>query len=235
MPVLHDQTIEIPQSPATAPAQHPHRTHSPRLCPVLVVVEALRRRQGVGLQVALDAPRQRQRVNRIDRGRLPDNRPTAQLLQRQHLIRPPDPLHSVPVQRHSRQLAKGLADVKVAQRGDLEAGHLVPHRIHLGRLCRHLSLELEVQPVADQHFGHPRRMLLHLLQPPVDPVKAPLVRYIVHEDHALGTARIRSDDGAEAALARCVPQLQADSLAVQQDRGGLVSCWNEGRKSGCEN
>lgn len=123
---------------------------------VLVVaerVEALRRRQRVRFQVGLDGRRQRQRVDRIDAGAT-DDRAAAQLLQRQHLVRAPDALHAVAVQRHARQLAERLADVEVAQRRDLKAGHLVALRVQLRLFGGHLTLEGEMKPVADEYFGH---------------------------------------------------------------------------------
>lgn len=214
VPVLHDQTIEIPYGPA-APAP---------LRPVLVVVvrEALRRRQRVRLEVALHAARQWERVYRVHRRRSPHDRPAAQLLQRQHLIGPPDPLHSVPVQRHPRQFTERFADVEVAQRRDLEAGHVVSHRVGLGGLRGHLPLEFEVQTISHEHFWHSGRVFLDFLQPPVDAVEAPLVRDVIDQDNALRTPRIRSNDCAEPSLAGSVPELQFHAFSVQEDRCGLV-------------
>lgn len=111
------------------------------------------------------------------------------------------------MQGHPGQFTEGLANIEVAQGRNLEAGHLVPHRVHLSCLGRDLSLELQVQSIADEHLWHSRRMLLHLLQPTVDPVEAPLVGDVVDEDHALGTPRIRPNDRAEPTLAGSVPQL----------------------------
>lgn len=57
--------------------------------------------------------------------------------------------------------------------------------------------------------------LFDFLQPAVDRVEGPLVGDVVDEQDALRAARVRADDGAEAALPRRVPQLQLHALAVQ--------------------
>lgn len=129
--------------------------------------------------MTLDTRGQRQRVYSVHGTRPPHYRPAAQLLQRQHFVHPPDPLHPVPVQRHPRQLTEGLADVKVAQRRDLEAGHLMAHRVHLCRLGGHLSLELQMQTIAHEHFRYARCMFLDFFEPPIDAVETPFVGNVV--------------------------------------------------------
>ena len=180
----------------------------------VVVVEALRRRQRVRLQVALDTRGQRQRVQCVHGRRLPHYRPTTELLQTEHLVRPPDPLHAVPVQGHPSQLAERLANVKVTQRGNLEAGHLVPHRVQFGCLGGDLALKFQVQAIAHEDLGHSRSVFFDFFQPPVDPIETPLVRYVVDQYDALGTSRVAADDCAEAPLSRGVPQLEAHPFAV---------------------
>lgn len=144
-------------------------------------VEALRRRQRVRLEIGLDRWRQRQRVDRIDAGAAHD-RAAAELLQGQHceqqrdavrsqlhapsknpqqltFVRAPDALHAVAMQRHARQLAERFAYVEIAQRRDLEVGHLVALRVQLRLLGGHLPLERQMEPIADQHLGHAGRVL----------------------------------------------------------------------------
>lgn len=103
------------------------------------------------------------------------------------------------MQRHPGELAKGLANVEVTQRGDLEALHFVAARVvlcllrcHLSHeMCEHcnqfdklnhkyLSLECEVQSVPYEHFWDAWCVLLHLLNPPVYAFEAPFVGDIVH-------------------------------------------------------
>lgn len=67
-----------------------------------------------------------------------------------------------------------------------------------------------------------RAHLIHLLEPPIDAIEAPLISYIVDKNNTLGAARIRSDDRAEASLAGCVPQLELYALPLQQDGGRFV-------------
>lgn len=74
-------------------------------------------------------------------------------------VRAPDALHAVAVQRHARQLTERFAYVEVAQRRDLEAGHLVALRVQFRLLGGHLPFESEMQPIADQHFGDAGRVL----------------------------------------------------------------------------
>ena len=69
-----------------------------------------------------------------------------------------------------------------------------------------------------------RTNLVDFLQPPVDAFEGPLVGDVVDQEDALGPAGVGPDDGAEPALAACVPQLKFDSLAVDQDRRRLKSC-----------
>lgn len=115
-------------------------------------------------------------------------------------VRPPDPLHAIPVQRHSREFTETFADVEVAERRDLEAGHFVSAGVIFGLLGRDLSFECQVESIANQHFGHAWCVLLHFRDPSVDALKAPFVGDVVHKDYALGTPRIASDDCAKPAL-----------------------------------
>jgi len=68
------------------------------------------------------------------------------------LIAAPDVLHAVAMQGHPRQFAKGLADVEVAERRYLEAGHIVAAGVGLGLFGRHLSLEGQVQAIPDKNL-----------------------------------------------------------------------------------
>lgn len=187
-------------------------------------VQALGRGQGVRLKVGLDGWRQWQGIDGVDTGP-PDDRPAAEFLQRENLVRAPDPFHSVPVQSHPGQLTERFSDIEITQRGNLEAGHLVPGSVQLGLLGGDLPFERQMQPIPYQHFGDSRCVLFDFLQPPAQPVEAPFVGYVVHQDDALGAAGVGPDDGAEATLAGSVPHLQFDAFAVQQDCGGFVrSC-----------
>lgn len=148
---------------------------------------------------------------------------------------------------HARQFAERFAYVKIAQRRDLKVGHLVALCVQFCLFGGHLSLEGQMQTIAYQYFGHAGRMLcklcmcamclvvcfvvgvclfetylFHLLQPSTQAVKTPLVGDVINQYDALRTARIRSDDGAEATLAGRVPDLQFDTLAVQQNCCGFV-------------
>lgn len=62
-----------------------HRAAVQMVLMVAERIEALRRRQRVRLQVRLDGRRQRQRIDGVHTGPA-DDRPAAQLLQRQHLV-----------------------------------------------------------------------------------------------------------------------------------------------------
>ena len=73
------------------------------------------------------------------------------------------------------------------------------------------------------HLGYPGRVFLHLPDPAVHALKAPLVGDVVDEEDALGAARVAPDDRAEPPLAARVPDLQLHALPVDQDRGRLVS------------
>ena len=57
-------------------------------------------------------------------------------------------------------------------------------------------------------------MLLHLPDPAVHALEAPLVGDVVHEEDALGPAWVAPDDGAEPALAARVPDLQLNPFTV---------------------
>lgn len=105
------------------------------------------------------------------------------------------------MQRHSREFTERLSDVEVAERRDLEAGHFVAAGVVLGLLGRDLSFKCQVESVADEDLGYAWSVFLHLRDPSVDALEAPLVRDVVYENDALGTPRIASDDCAEPALA----------------------------------
>lgn len=122
-------------------------------------------------------------------------------------VSPPYPLHSISVQRHSREFTERLSDVEVAERRDLEAGHFVAAGVVFRLLGSDLSFKCQVQSIADQHLGHAWCVFFDLRYPSVDALEAPLVRDVVYQDDALGTPRIASDDCAESTLATCVPDL----------------------------
>jgi hypothetical protein len=46
-------------------------------------------------------------------------------------------------------------------------------------LGSHLSLERQMQSIAHQHFRNAWRVLLHLLDPPIDALEAPFVCDVV--------------------------------------------------------
>lgn len=146
------------------------------------------------------------------------------LYRRLTFIRPPQPLHPIPLQRHPGQLHEALGDVEVDERRHLEEAHGVLLRVALRLRLVDLPLEGQVEPVADQDLGDAGRVLVDLLEPAVDALEAPLVGDVVHEEDALGAAGVRPDDGAEAALAGGVPQLQLHAFAVDQDDGLFESC-----------
>ena len=45
----------------------------------------------------------------------------------------------------------------------------------------HLSVEGQVQPIANENLGNARSMFFHLLNPTIHPLKAPLVCDVVHQ------------------------------------------------------
>lgn len=61
--------------------------------------------------------------------------------------------------------------------------------------------------------------------------KAPLIRNIVHQQYAHRTPVISRRDSSKSLLARCVPYLQLDALAVEVYRADLevdTDCRDEG-------
>ena len=58
-------------------------------------------------------------------------------------------------------------------------------------------------------------MLLDLRHPISDALEGAAIAHVVHEQYALRTAEIRRRDRAETLLARCVPYLQLDTLAIE--------------------
>lgn len=60
-------------------------------------------------------------------------------------------------------------------------------------------------------------MLLNLRDPVANGLERSTVRHVVHKKDALGAAEIRRGDCAESLLARSVPNLELDSLAVHLD------------------
>lgn len=65
--------------------------------------------------------------------------------------------------------------------------------------------------------------LVNFFQPPLDTLKGPFVSDIVNEEDALSPSGIRSDDSAESALTTCVPELELDTLSVDE-YDGLLEC-----------
>lgn len=63
-----------------------------------------------------------------------------------------------------------------------------------------------MKPVADQHFGHSRRVFVDLFQPLVERLKRPTIGDVKHENNSIGSPRIALDNCGEAALARSVPE-----------------------------
>jgi len=61
------------------------------------------------------------------------------------------------------------------------------------------------------------RVLLNLGDPVANGLERPAVGHVVHEQDSLRAAEIRGGDRAEALLARRVPDLELDSLAVDLD------------------
>lgn len=74
------------------------------------------------------------------------------------------------------------------------------------------------------HLGNARGVLLHLPDPSVHALEAPLVGDVVHQEDPLRPPRVAPDDGAEPALAARVPDLQLDPLPVNQDSSRLIGC-----------
>lgn len=72
---------------------------------------------------------------------------------------PPEPVHPMPQQHNPGQLHKGLSDVEIAQRADLEECHTQALRIGLGLFRGDLPLESQVQAVPHQDFRDPRGVL----------------------------------------------------------------------------
>ena len=62
----------------------------------------------------------------------------------------------------------------------------------------HLSVEGEVQPVANKNLWDAWGMLLHLLHPTVHPLKAPLVCDVIYQQDTLRSPAIAPDDCAKS-------------------------------------
>lgn len=110
---------------------------------------------GEGLEMAAQGHWERKLVHQVH-GCAGHHGSAAQVLQAQHLARPPEPIHAVPQQHGPGQLHEGLSDVEIAQRADLEEGDTEPLRVGLGLLRGDLPLEGKVQAVSHQDFGNPR-------------------------------------------------------------------------------
>ena len=74
---------------------------------------------GIALEVGLDGVRQGQLVNVVDVG-VGHDVVTTQLVETQHFVGPPQPLHPIPLESHPRQFLKALSYVEVDQRRDLK-------------------------------------------------------------------------------------------------------------------
>ena len=74
------------------------------------------------------------------------------------------------------------------------------------------------------HLGYAWGVLLYLSDPSVHTLETPLVCDVVNKEDSLSTSRVAPDDGAEPALAARIPDLQLDSLPVNQDSGCLIGC-----------
>lgn len=176
---------------------------------------------GEGLEVRLESQREGELIHQVDRS-AGDDGATAEILKTQHFVGPPQSLHAVSHQDDASELGERLGDVEVAQRADLEEGDAQLLRVHLRLLRGHLTLVRQVEAVPNQDLGHPRGMLIYLFDPSVDAIKGPAVGDVVHENNSLCSPGIRSENGAESSLTRCVPELQLDSSPVQEDGGRLV-------------
>ena len=126
----------------------------------------------VALEVGLDGVRERELVDVVDVGPGHDA-VAAELVQGQHLVGPPQPLHAVPLQRHPRQLLEAFRDVEIHQRRHLQhrklyskinktntkppshlvEAHVIPVRVSLSLRLVHLSLKCEVESVANQNLA----------------------------------------------------------------------------------
>lgn len=83
----------------------------------------------------------------------------------------------------------------------------------LGLFGGHLPFKSKMQSVSYEYFWYAWSMLVHLLDPPVYPFKAPFVGDIVHKNDSLSTSRIASNDCAEATLTTCIPKLESEIFA----------------------
>lgn len=95
-------------------------------------------------------------------------------------------------------------------------------RVRLRVAFANFTIERQMQPITDEDLRYAGRVLVHLLQPPVQTVKGPLIRYVIHQQYTLRPTRVGPYDCAEATLAGRVPQLQFDPLTIQQNCGGFI-------------
>jgi hypothetical protein len=68
----------------------------------------------------------------------------------------------------------------------------------------------------------------------VHTAKAPLIRNIVNQQYAHRSPVVSCRDGSKSLLARCVPYLQLDALAVEVYRADLEVDTDRSNEGGCE-
>jgi len=147
------------------------------------------------------------------------------------------PLRHEAVLHLRRDGRKAAVHVLVLLGGRLEKLHgrvkLVRQRLPL--LGLHLAVALHVALVTHQNLVHVHvGVLVDLRYPVADGVERAAVGDVVDQEDALRAAEVRGGDGAEALLARRVPDLQLDALAVQLDRLDLEVDADGGDEGGLE-
>eukprot|EP00303_Exanthemachrysis_gayraliae_P009107 CAMPEP_0206003608 /NCGR_PEP_ID=MMETSP1464-20131121/3468_1 /ASSEMBLY_ACC=CAM_ASM_001124 /TAXON_ID=119497 /ORGANISM="Exanthemachrysis gayraliae, Strain RCC1523" /LENGTH=533 /DNA_ID=CAMNT_0053376987 /DNA_START=147 /DNA_END=1744 /DNA_ORIENTATION=+ len=119
-------------------------------------------------------------------------------------------------------LHEGILHVGGVLGAGLEEGDVHRAGKLVGRLRLHLALGGEVALVAHEELVDVLRSVpVNLVQPRLDVLEGLRVGHVVHHDDAVGTAVVAARDGAEALLARGVPDLQLDGLAVELDGADL--------------
>mmetsp|Transcript_36305 Transcript_36305/g.85696 ORF Transcript_36305/g.85696 Transcript_36305/m.85696 type:complete len:230 (+) Transcript_36305:105-794(+) len=131
--------------------------------------------------------------------------------------------------RHRRLRRHPLLDLAGhGHEGILDVGRVLGRRLEegdvgrlgelLGRLGLHLPLGGQVALVTDQQLVDIlRRVPLDLVQPGLDMLEGLGVGSVVDDDDAVRAAVVAARDRTETLLARRVPNLQLDRLAIQLD------------------
>lgn len=112
----------------------------------------------------------------------------------------PQVAHSVPLQHNPGQFGEALLNIVVTKRTNLEERHAVLLCVILGRVRVHLSLEGQMQSIADQNLRYAGCMLFNLLQPSIQTGERPLIGNVVDQEDALRTTRVGPNDRSESAL-----------------------------------